>query len=163
MKFDLKKINFRKHKKSDIDWRIKWLNDEKINKFVLDDSTKKTNEAEQKKWFDDYEKNTSKEFFTILYEKSPIGLIGLSKINKRLKSANLFIMIGEKKFHGRGIGYISSQFIMNYVFEKLKLKRIDLEVDRNNLSAIKLYKNLGFKENKKLSNKKEIAMFLLKN
>lgn len=162
MKFDLKKINYRPHQRQDIVWRLKWLNDKNVNIFLSDDPKKITTPEEQQKWFNEYEKNTNKKFFTILYQDAPIGFIGLSKINLKTKSATLFIMLGEKKFHGKGTGTLASKFLIDYAFDKLKLNKINLEVNKQNIVAIKLYQSLGFKEDKNMSNEKEIVMFLSK-
>lgn len=132
-------IKYRKHSRIDIPYRIKWLNDKEINKFLVDDINKKTNIKKQEEWFDKYEDNKSKFFFTILDNNKPIGIIGLTK-------NNIFIVIGEKEYHNKGIGKKACRYIIDYSFNELKLKEIKLEVDKDNIAAIYLYKSLGFKE-----------------
>ncbi len=134
-------ISFRKHNREDIPYRIKWLNDKEINRFFIDDVDKKTNTKEQEEWFNNYEKNKDKIFFTILDNNNPIGMVGLTK-------NNLFIVIGEKEYHGKGIGKKACKYIIDYAFNTLNFKKIKLEVNKYNLPAIHLYKSLGFKEDK---------------
>ena len=62
-------------------------------------------------------------------------------------------MIGDKKTWGQGFANEASKAVIKYCFKNLFLKEITLGVKRNNVSAIKLYKNLGFIENQKLYNK----------
>lgn len=138
-------ITIRPHKKSDIPFRVKWLNNSKINIFVGRQLGKSTTLKKEKEWFDNYLKNKNKKFFTILDNKKPIGFMGLSNINKINKNCDLFIIIGEDDYRGKGIGKIAMNWLINYGFDKLKLHKINLGVVVENKIAIKLYKKLGFK------------------
>lgn len=154
-------LSFRSHSRNDIPSRVKWLNNFKAVEFALDNPNKKTDLAEQTKWFDGYEKNPKKIFFTILYDQIPIGFMGLSDIDLSNKSANLFILIGEDDFRGKGLGKKSMEYLINFSFSELKLKQLDLEVSIKNTAAINLYTKLGFFE--KSRNEKEIVFRLEMN
>jgi RimJ/RimL family protein N-acetyltransferase len=137
-------IKFKDHKRKDIPYRIKWLNNKKANVFISDNN-KKTNRAKQIKWFDDYEKNKNKKFFTIYDEMKPIGFMGFSNIDKINKKAEIFIMIGDDNYRGRGYGKDSLKYLLDYGFKKLGMKKIYLGVYKENNSAISCYKSVGFK------------------
>lgn len=56
------------------------------------------------------------------------------------------IDIGEKEYWGQGYGKEALSILLNYAFQELNLHRVSLRVFSFNEKAIKLYKNLGFKE-----------------
>jgi RimJ/RimL family protein N-acetyltransferase len=149
-------ITFRPHERIDIPFRIKWLNNKKANIFAIDDPEHETTETEQGKWFDGYEEKLKlgeKKFFTICDSDKPIGFVGLSKIDKETKSADVFIMIGEDEYRGKGIGKRTLNFLINFAFTKLKLTSLTLGVDKQNEAAIRLYQSAGFKETGELEEK----------
>ena len=82
-----------------------------------------------------------------------IGNIKIHPIDKKNLVGEYGIMIGDKKTWGQGFANEASIAVIKYCFKNLFLKEITLGVKRNNVSAIKLYKNLGFIENQKLYNK----------
>jgi RimJ/RimL family protein N-acetyltransferase len=53
-------------------------------------------------------------------------------------------MIGDRKEWGKGIAKEASERIIDYCFNSLNLKKLNLGVKKNNLNAIRLYKKLGF-------------------
>ncbi|MFA6524637.1 MAG: GNAT family protein [Patescibacteria group bacterium] len=137
-------IKIRKHLPKDIPYRVLWLNDHKVNKFTGDEAWEETTLRKEKKWFEEYKKTDNKRFFTICDDTKPIGFMGLSKISKKSKNAELFIAIGDSEYRGKGIGKKAMQWIIDYGFNKLKLHKIYLNVYENNIPAVKLYKSLGF-------------------
>ena len=153
-------ITFKPHSREEIPLRIKWLNNKLANKYVGDDTNHITNLEEQTKWFNDFESNPAKKFFTIFDDNKPIGFMGLSKIDQPKGTGELFIMIGEDAYRGKGIGKISMKYLIDYACKELKLNKILLEVNKNNSSAINLYKSLGFKENKSVGDEIEMELSL---
>lgn len=138
-------IKFRSHQRKDIPYRLKWWRNPKATKF-LNDIPKKNTVETQNKWFDKYLKDEEKKFFTILFDNLPIGMVGLFDIDKINKSASVFIIIGDDKFHGQGVGKKAMNFIVNYGFKKLNLHKIKLGVAEKNIGAIKCYETVGFKK-----------------
>ena len=70
-----------------------------------------------------------------------MGLTNISKVNQ---NAEIFIAIGEDNYHGKGIGKIALNWIIDYGFSKLNLHKINLSVYEYNPRAIRLYQSLGF-------------------
>ncbi|PJA47102.1 N-acetyltransferase [Candidatus Uhrbacteria bacterium CG_4_9_14_3_um_filter_36_7] len=138
-------ITVRLHRREDIPYRVKWMNNPKVNKFIGDRLGSKTTLKEQTVWFSNYQKDKTKKFFTICDQKKPIGFMGLKNISKENRNAELFILIGEDNYRGKGIGKIAMQWLLNYGFQKCKLHKINLGVIKDNIPAVKLYKSLGFK------------------
>lgn len=137
-------IKIRKHLKEDIPYRVKWLNNPNVNKFIGNELGQKTNLKKEQDWFNDCVKNKNKKFFTICDNSKPIGFMGFSNISRRNKNADLFIVIGEDDYRGKGVGKIAMKWIIDYGFDKLKFHKINLGVVKNNASAVNLYKSLNF-------------------
>lgn len=137
-------IKIRRHLEKDIPFRVKWLNNPNVNKFIGNEMGQKTNLPKEKEWFANYKKSKNKRFFTVCDNSKPIGFMGLSNISKQNKNADLFIAIGEDDFRGKGIGKISVKWLIDYGFKKLKLHKINLGVIKKNIPAVNLYKSLGF-------------------
>lgn len=137
-------IKIRKHLPKDISCRVKWLNNPNVNKFIGNEIGKKTNLKKEEEWFIAYQKDKNKRFFTICDNSMQIGFMGLSNISKANKNADLFIVIGEDDYRGKGIGKIATKWMIDYGFKKLKLHKINLGVIKDNISAVKLYQSLGF-------------------
>ncbi|MFH1822459.1 MAG: GNAT family protein [Patescibacteria group bacterium] len=137
-------IKIRKHLEKDIPYRVRWLCNSNVNKFIGDEMGQKTKLKKEKEWFANYQKAKNKKFFTICDNSKPIGFMGLSNISKPNKNADLFIAIGEDNYRGKGIGKISMEWIIDYGFNKLKLHKINLGVIKDNILAVNLYKSLGF-------------------
>jgi len=72
-----------------------------------------------------------------------IGNVQLTEIST--DDANLHIFIGEKDYWGKGVSTQATGLILRYGFNELNLKNILLEVNKENLSAIKSYEKNGFK------------------
>jgi len=137
-------IKIRKHLEKDIPYRVKWLNNPNVNKFIGDEVEQKTNLKKEKEWFVNYIKSKNKKFFTICENSTPIGFMGLSNISKLNKNADLFIAIGEDDYRGKGIGKIAMEWLIDYGFTKQKFHKINLGVIKDNVPAVSLYKSLGF-------------------
>lgn len=153
-------INFREHDRSDIPHRVKWLNNQKATFFAVDDPSHIVTEEEQSKWFNDYERNPAKKFFTILDNDKPIGFMGLSHIDNNEGSAEVFILIGEDEYRGKGIGKLATRYLINNAFEETNLSGLTLQVNKQNIPAIRLYESLGFQ--KTGESETEINMQLLR-
>jgi RimJ/RimL family protein N-acetyltransferase len=138
-------LTFLPHTRQDVPLRVKWLNNKKANVYAIDSPSMSTTLKKQEEWFDDYENNINKKFFTIYHDSKPIGFMGLTIINKEKKDASLFIMIGEDNFRGKGYGKIALQYLIDYGFNTLGLNRLIAEVNKKNDASIELNKSLHFK------------------
>lgn len=95
--------------------------------------------SETKDWIN----NTNPDFWIINYDDINIGYIRLSNYSEQNK--NIYIgMDLHEKYRGKGYSYESYKKFIPYIFEKLNLNKISLEVLENNTRAINLYKKLGF-------------------
>ncbi len=139
------KINLCPLRKDDFSVIYHWHNDVHIVKYSLNMFVRPTTKEDAEKFIQD--SNNSKIItFGIQKGKQLIGYAGLSNINQINKSAEYFILIGEKKYWHKGIGLEVTKLITAYGFQSLNLHRIELSVSIVNTFAIKLYKKSGFLE-----------------
>jgi ribosomal-protein-alanine N-acetyltransferase len=73
-----------------------------------------------------------------------IGNIKIDPVNMRHGLAEYGILIGDKDAWGKGYAKEASKAIITHCFEKFGIRKITLGVVAENLSAVKLYKSLGF-------------------
>lgn len=143
------KIEYKPITIEDIKFRIKWLNDPEVN-FGLGTIVRKgTDEEFHQNWFKGYfedEKEGKRKIFMIFADGKAIGQVGLLDINKYDENADLYIVIGEKDYWGKGIGEMAINFIHDYAKRELGLHKIVLNVHARNERAVNLYKKVGYNE-----------------
>lgn len=75
-----------------------------------------------------------------------IGGLGLHSINHFKRTATLGIFIGNKDYREKGYGTEAIRLLLDYGFNYLNLKNINLELMAFNERALACYKKCGFKE-----------------
>jgi RimJ/RimL family protein N-acetyltransferase len=102
--------------------------------------------ADQQRWHEAYRQDDSDMTFVLQLKGGvPIGMIGLYRIDRRAQTAEFGrLLIGERKYRGKGFAVEACRLLLHYGFYKLNLETIDLEVYDSNLPAIALYERLGF-------------------
>ena len=73
-----------------------------------------------------------------------IGNIKIDPISKRHGTGEYGILIGDRNTWGKGYAAEATIGILKYCFQELGLRKITLEVIKDNNNAVKLYKKLGF-------------------
>lgn len=74
-----------------------------------------------------------------------IGNVKLGPIDWVHRRAMFGILIGDKKFWGRGVGEESTRLMVEYAFHRLNLNRVTLGVDADHLPGLRCYEKVGFK------------------
>ena len=136
----MQKIKFVEYNEIFLEKSWEWLNDKEI-KFLT--CTPDFTKEQQKKWF--LSLKDKKDYFIkgVLYNNTPIGVVGLKNITDT--DGEYWGYIGEKEYWNKGIG----KDLINYIFRYsyiLNLKEIYLKVIKDNIRAIKLYQKMNFKE-----------------
>jgi [ribosomal protein S5]-alanine N-acetyltransferase len=73
-----------------------------------------------------------------------IGNVKLDFHDAKANVSELGLLIGDKNYWGRGVGYEACRLIMEYGFKTLRLRKIYLAVYESNPGAKRLYEKLGF-------------------
>lgn len=139
----IKNIHLKKITKKDLPVIIEWRNKEGIRdyntQFML------LNLITQEKWFDQIKKINNRKMFLINYKnQKSIGICGLINLDLQNHNAEIAIIIGERKFQGKGLGKETLINLLNYGFQKLNLHRISADVFEFNVTSQKIFEALDF-------------------
>ncbi len=141
-------VTIRRFEEKDIPNKVKWINDVKNNKFLhyeLPIEYEKT-----LNWYRSIKNKDTRYDAVIMYDNIEVGIIGLLNIDRMNQKAEYYITIGEEQYKGKGIAYKASKLLLKYGFNELKLNKIYLFTEVNNLGAQRLFEKLGFKKEGKL-------------
>lgn len=124
---------------------VNWLNNKNINRFLESRKSKQTIKS-CKIYVDKIKKNPNQYLFGIFIKSknAHIGNIKLEISHPKEKIADIGILIGEKKYHGKGFGTESIKAIVKFAFKEKKMKRIQAGFYETNTASIKSFLNSGF-------------------
>ncbi len=137
------KVIIRPLKFSDASTSYVWRNDAEVWKFTGNKPNLLVTEELERIWISNklLEKNSNR--FALEVDDKYIGNIQLTNVTDH--DAEFHIFIGNKDYWGKGIAYIAILQLLRYAKNKLPIKKIYLNVNPENKSAINLYKKVGFK------------------
>lgn len=121
----------------------KWLSDKKINRFL---ETKKATVDELKEFILSKQENPASLLFGVFLQVNDqhIGNVLLEPIQWCEKKARIGIMIGDRRFLGRGYGTQAIMMATEKAFKEFGLQKLYLGVHRENIPAIISYLKAGF-------------------
>ena len=139
-----KKIFFKKISKSDLETLKKWRNLPEI--FQFNTQYRLLNSIDQQNWYDSINKPESdRKMFIVKADDRIIGVCGLIHFDKKNKNADVALIIGEIKFHGKGLGKEILRKLIEIGFKKFGLNRIGAEIIVNNKKSEHVFQKLNFK------------------
>lgn len=136
------KVTIRKFERTDIPKKVEWINNPENNRFLHYDIPISIEKTER--WFDSHMGEDTRFDAVIEADGIPVGTIGLLSIDKKNCKAEYYIAMGESSYKGKGIAKEASKLILEYGFKTLKLNRIYLYTEVENIVAQKLFEKLGF-------------------
>jgi len=134
------KINLRKIKLSDKNYFAKWWRDKELLK-LTSGVLKVILDQEVDKYFQVILENKNDYNFMMIADREAIGHISLVK--RRNNWHETQIVIGEKKYWGKGFGSKAIRLLIRKA-EKIGIFKIYLEVRLTNFRAIRVYEQCGF-------------------
>ena len=140
VKISMQEVKLRKFTESDIENKVKWINDPLNNRYLHYDIP--INIENTKIWFNLVKNNPNRHDMIIEYNNNPVGIIGIININK--KRGEYYITLGENNYKRKGISYEATRLILDYAFNKIELEKVWLCVDEENAPARHLYEKIGF-------------------
>lgn len=154
------KITVRKLRESDIDLKIKWINNEKNNQYLHYELPLEKNKTIE--WFNKIKENHYRYDGIIEFSGIAVGLIGLLSITN--KKAEYYILLGEEEYKRKGIAKKASLELLNKAFFDYQVEYVYLYTECENKIAQKLFEKLGFKiegveKNKVLNRGKYVDRF----
>lgn len=136
-------VSIRAFRFEDIPLKIRWINDPE-NNFYLHYNIPLEYEATCA-WFAN-KNNTIRYDCVILANEMPVGLIGLLAIDEENSKAEYYISMGEQSYKRKGVASSATKIILRYAFEELRLNKVYLNVDADNVAACSLYEKSGFQK-----------------
>lgn len=133
-------VSIRKFELSDVENKVKWINDPKNNKYLHYDLPLEVEKT--KLWFEN--KADNRYDCVIEYDSIPVGLIGLLNIDLKNQKAEFYISMGRDDFKRKGIATAATKLLLGYAFDTLGLNKVYLNVDEENHAACHLYQKVGF-------------------
>ena len=138
-------MRLRPPEEGDLPTFVRWFNDPDVRYWLsMSDVPELTLEAERE-WYEEMRGDPSRVVWCIQTEEGQhIGNLGLHAIDEAQGRATLGISIGEKGQWSRGYGSDAIRQVLRYAFAELGLRRVDLQVDEDNLRGIRCYEKCGF-------------------
>ena len=133
--------------KRDLEKLNRWKNDESVFKF-LGGGYKPVSVDQQASWMDNMmDLNGNNKRFMILDENGDaIGMTGLYSIDWTHRTCEVGLYIGESSARRKGFALMAYFSLEKYAKNYLNLRKIKLNVVRNNNAGKKLWDKVGFKE-----------------
>jgi ribosomal-protein-alanine N-acetyltransferase len=124
---------------------LSWLNDDETTRGLASGVFPSTNE-ELQKFVEGAVSNKNVVMFAIcdVSNDAHIGNIKLDQFDWVSRTCELGLLIGNKAYWGKGIGYEVCKLTLSYAFTDLNIRKVSLAVYENNPAAIRLYEKLGF-------------------
>jgi len=137
-----------------LDLYYKWINDQDVRLFSRNEIPHTREEI--KKWFEQPSHEGPQEHigFELWYkpDKVVIGNGGLSQINYIVRKANLWMIIGEKDYWGKGLASEAVELVLDYAFKEVNLNKIYAGIFEPNIASWKCAEKVGFKLEGRLKN-----------
>lgn len=142
-----KRIRLRAVEHEDLPFFVTWLNDPEVVQGLF--IYLPLSSADEEKWFEQLSDlpPAEKPLAIEILDGENWKLVGNSSfhnISMNNRSAEVGLLIGDKKEWNKGYGTETMQILLKHGFETLNLNRIFLRVYENNPAAIRAYEKAGF-------------------
>lgn len=121
---------------------VKWFSDPHVTRFLGRDAG--ITLAEEERWFREYVTRSDEQIFAIVVDGTHVGNVGLHRVDRAHRKADLGILIGETDLWSRGFGTDAIRAVLRYAFGGLALHKVSLHVLEYNERAIHAYEKVGF-------------------
>lgn len=129
--------------KADIENRVRWFNDPDVRKTLIISERFKLEKTIR--WFEKLQADDSRvELIIETPQKTAVGVIGLAGIDSTHRTAEIYIVIGQKEFWGKGIMLEAECLLIDWAFNSLGLEKIWAEARPENIASVITMKKIGF-------------------
>ena len=136
-------VEIRPLKIDDAKISYKWRNNPIVWKYTGSKPDKFITEKIETEWLSEVLQRRNEKRYAIIVDNIYVGNTQLLNITEN--DAVFHIFIGNTNYWGKGVGNIALQLVIEQA-KKIKLKKIKLEVNKNNIPAYTIYKKNGFKK-----------------
>lgn len=142
-------VEIRPLKIDDAKISYKWRNNPVVWKYTGSKPDKFITEEIETKWLSEVLQRKNEKRYAIVVDNIYVGNTQLLNITE--DDAVFHIFIGNTNYWGKGVGNIALQLVIEDA-KKNKLKKLKLEVNKNNIPAYSIYKKNGFLLKKEINN-----------
>ena len=123
-----------------------WLNDGEVTRF-LEAGTFPTSVIELEQFYAAASARRDQVLLAIVDRETDahVGNIKLGPIDWVHRRGTLGILVGDQTAWGKGTGTAATRLMVEYAFDRLDLRRVDLGVYADHAAAIRLYERVGFR------------------
>lgn len=141
--------------RDDLALKVHWYSDPEINKTLILDEPLELEKTFR--WFEGIQDSKTRLDLVIeTSDRRPIGVIGLVSIDKSARSAEIFVVIGEREFWAKGVMLEAESLLIGWAFGTLGLQTIWAQARVENIASIITMKKLGFQIQESLRSEKQI-------
>lgn len=144
MKQNQGKVYLRRLQESDLPTTLIWMQRPDIQVMM---GVKGSVSAEsQAKWFADLQSRTDKVVFAVCLQGSDkhIGNVSLDQIDLHNRNARMSIFIADDEYRGEGFGSDALMLLLEHAFGALKLHRVYVKMESDNVSLLEFYMRHAF-------------------
>jgi RimJ/RimL family protein N-acetyltransferase len=129
--------------KADIENRVRWFNDPDVRKTLI--ISERFELEKTIRWFEKIQTDDSRvELIIETPQKTAVGVIGLASISRTHRTAEIYLVIGQKEFWGKGVMLEAECLLIDWAFNSLGLEKIWGETRTDNIASVITMKKLGF-------------------
>ena len=141
------KVCLRAYREEDIPKATSFVDDEELKKLLVTNIPFPMTLWEEEEWIKSQKSNQDGSYnFAIedIETKKYIGGCGIQEVNWLSRVATVGIMIGDKEYWGKGYGTDAMKVLIDFIFNKMNIRKIRLSTFSFNMRARKSYEKCGF-------------------
>lgn len=135
-------ITIRKFCESDVENKVKWINDPANNTYLHYDLPLEVSKTAA--WWQNVKDRTDRFDAVIESDGVPCGLIGLLNIDSKNKKAEYYVSMGDATLKGKGVSTKASKLLLEFAFGELDLNKVYLYTESENIPMQRLAEKVGF-------------------
>lgn len=132
-------------------------NTDNVRRWMINNSH--INKKEHDIFINSLKSNFQKSYWLVYRNKLPIGSFNLTNINKQTNEAvaGYYVFQG---YHGKGWGVEFEFYVLDMIFNKLKMKKINVFVKNNNIASLKIQTMFNFQRVRKYEDKIQFELMI---
>jgi UDP-4-amino-4,6-dideoxy-N-acetyl-beta-L-altrosamine N-acetyltransferase len=136
------RVDLRPVEASDKDRILAWRNSPDVRAYMYTDHV--IAPEEHARWFAGLADDPTRQYWIITLDDAPVGLASLYDIDRRNQRCAWAYYLADPAVRGLGVGSYVEYWVLEYVFEGLKLAKLWCEVLASNEAVWKLHETFGF-------------------
>ena len=133
---------FRHVEEHDKDQLLRWRNLPEVREFMYADHV--ISPEEHERWFRGALSDSARRYWIIVHDGEEVGLVNLYAIDQKNRRCTWAFYVASPNVRGKGVGSIVEWWVLNQVFDNLKMNRLCCEVLVTNPAVINMHKKFGF-------------------